>query len=94
MMSDTPSTVAPPTCTVSIHPCGGEAVTVYTRDFASAEAATTALRTALDTGAAFTITVYRPDDEPTRTATIVVHPVNIALIQVHASDDSGTGQYL
>ena len=93
-MSDTTSAAPHPTCTVSIHPCGGEAVTVYTRDFASAEAATADLRAALDAGAEFTISVYRPDDESTRTATVVCHPANIALIQVHASDDSGTGQYL
>lgn len=92
-MSDSTSAAPHPTCTVSVHPCGGEAVTVYTRDFASAEAATAALCAALDTGVAFTISVYRPD-EPTRAATVVFRPANIALIEVHASDDIGTGQYL
>ena len=81
------------TCTVSIHPCGGDVVTVYTRDFASAEQATSALRAALDAGAAFSITVYQLE-QPAGTSTLVLHPPGIALIQVHASSDTTTGQYL
>ena len=81
------------TCTVSIHPCSGDAVSVYTREFASAEQATTALRAALDGGSAFVITVYQPD-QPESASAVVVHPANVALIQVHASSDTGTGQYL
>lgn len=88
-----PNSTTRPTCTVTVHPCGGDAVTVATRDFASAEEATSALRAALDGGAAFTIGIYHPDD-PTAAATLTLHPANIALVQVHAASDATTGQYL
>ena len=87
------STPPPATSTVTVYPTGGEAVTVYTRDFASAEQAATTLREALDAGAAFTIGVHHPD-EPNAHASVTLLPANIALIQVHAHGEATTGQYL